>query len=202
MRRKKKLAPHQRIHHLRMHFHTQVHKVMHITNHMHHFLFHGLELIVVGIVTLSSFGFTNITGLNQELYTNSATETAEHLLTAMQNPGASLKQGNIISIRSMDMDIENTFAKWYCTYGAARISPEFFPYIDTKTQQRTRWGNAVDRCKNAADTGYKIWTTPTQGAFIIYNAWWRFGNYGHVGKVMHYDKSLKKLIVRAWRSLL
>ena len=78
---------------------------------MHHFLFHGLELIVVGIVTLSSFGFTNITGLNQELYTNSATETAEHLLTAMQNPGASLKQGNIISIRSMDMDIENTFAK-------------------------------------------------------------------------------------------
>jgi len=94
------------------------------------------------------------------------------------------------------MDIENTFAKWYCTYGAARVSPEFFPFIDEKTQQRTWWGNAVDRCKNATDTGYKIWSTPIQWALVIYDAWGRFWVYGHVGKVLHYDKSMKKTIVR------
>ena len=114
----------------------------------------------------------------------------------MENPGASLKAGNIISIWSMDTTVENTFAKGYCTYGAARISPEFFPYIDTQTQQRTWWGNAVDRCKNAAETWYKIWTTPAQWALIVYNAGWKFGSYGHVGKVLHYDTSLKKIIVR------
>lgn len=114
----------------------------------------------------------------------------------MQHSADSLKQGNIISIWDMDLDVENTFTKWYCTYGVARISPEFFPYLDEKTQQRTRWGNAIDRCKNAADTGYQIWTTPAQWALIVYDAWGRFWAYGHVGKVLHYDKSLKKIIVR------
>lgn len=140
--------------------------------------------------------FANLTGLNQDLYRNNSTEVAEVLLNAMKNPSTSLKQWNIISVRGMDLDVENTFAKWYCTYGAARISPEFFPYIDEATQQRTWWGNAVDRCKNAAETWYKIWLTPTQWAFIIYEAGGRFWSYGHVGKVMHYDRSLKKLIVR------
>jgi phenylalanyl-tRNA synthetase alpha subunit len=55
----------------------------------------------------------------------------------MQNPTSSLKQGNIISVWTINMDIENTFAKGYCTYGAARFSPEFFPFIDPSTQQRT-----------------------------------------------------------------
>jgi len=200
MRRKKKVLLHQRIHHhLVKHFHRHIHKVLHFTNCLHHNAFHGLELIVVCIVTLTTLGslwFANLTGLNQELYTNSTTETADHLLSAMQNPAASLKQWNIISIWSMDMDVENTFAKWYCTYGAARVSPEFFPFIDEKTQQRTWWGNAVDRCKNASDTWYKIWSLPSQWALIIYNAGGRFWNYGHVGKVLHYDKKINKIIVR------
>jgi hypothetical protein len=38
----------------------------------------------------------------------------------------------------MDGSVENTFYPGYCTYGAARISPEFFPYTDSKTQERTR----------------------------------------------------------------
>jgi len=112
MRRKKRLPLHQRIHHhLVKHFYRHIHKVLHITNHLHHHVFHGLELIVIIIATFVSLGFTNLTGLNQDLYTNSASETAEHLLTAMQNPAKSLKQGNIISIRTMSMDVENSFAK-------------------------------------------------------------------------------------------
>jgi len=31
---------------------------------------------------------------------------------------------------------------------------------------------------------------------IIYDAGGRFGSYGHVGKVLHYDKTLKKIIIR------
>lgn len=93
MRRKKKLALHQKItHHLRKHFHRHIHKVLHVTNHLHHILFHNLELVVVCVITLTSFGFANLTGLNQDLYTNSPTETAEHLVSAMQNPTTSLKQ--------------------------------------------------------------------------------------------------------------
>ena len=169
---------------------------MHITSCMHHHIFHSLELIVFTTITIISFSSANLTGLNQDLYRDNTSEVAQHLLTAIQNPTASLKQWNIISIWSMDTTIDNTFAKWYCTYGAARISPEFFPFIDEHTQQRTWWWNAVDRCKNASDTWYKIWLTPSQWALIVYNAWGKFWTYGHVGKVVHYDKTLKKIIVR------
>ncbi len=167
-----------------------------MTDHIHHFLVYGMELAVIGVIAITSFGFTSFTGLSADLYKSNSAEVAEALLDAMQNPSASLKQGNIISIRDMDLDVENTFSKWYCTYGAARISPEFFPFIDEKTQQRTRWGNAVDRCKNASETWYKIWITPAQWALVVYDAGWKFWIYGHVGKVLHYDSSMKKIIVR------
>jgi hypothetical protein len=36
---------------------------------------------------------------------------AQQLLNAMQNPASSLKQGNIISIWNMELDVENSFAK-------------------------------------------------------------------------------------------
>jgi len=78
---------------------------------MHHHIFHSLELIVVSIVTLTSLGFANLTGLNQDLYRANTTEVGQALLNAMQNPAISLKQGNIISIWNMDLDVENTFAK-------------------------------------------------------------------------------------------
>ncbi len=156
------------------------------------------EFLVILVLTLGSWSrmFANLTGLNEQLYRSSDSEIAQSLLSAMQNPTTSLKQGNLISLWTLDSDIENTFAKWYCTYGAARVSPEFFPFMDPKTQQRTWWGNAVDRCKNASDTWYKIWMTPTQWALIVYNAGGRFWSYGHVGKVMHVAKSINKLIVR------
>lgn len=112
MRRKKKLTLHQKVHHhLHKHFHKHVHKILHIHSHVNHFLFHGLELLVVGIVTLSSFGFTNLTGLSQDLYRENSADVAEALVDAMQHSADSLKQGNIISIWNMDLDVENTFAK-------------------------------------------------------------------------------------------
>lgn len=149
---------------------------------------------------MGSLWLANLSWVNQSLYRENETEVAEQLLVAMKNPVSSLKNGNLISIWSMDSDIENSFTKWYCTYGAARISPEFFPFIEENTQQRTWWGNAVDRCENAAATWYKIWSLPVQWSLVVYNAGGRFGTYGHVGKVVHYDKTHKKIIVRdmAW----
>jgi len=112
MRNNKKLILHQKIHHhLHKQFHKHAHKILHINNHVHHFLFHGLELLVISIVTLSSFGFTNLTGLSQDLYRENSTDVAEALVYAMQHSADSLKQGNIISIWDMDLDVENTFAK-------------------------------------------------------------------------------------------
>lgn len=172
--------------------------MLHFVNCAHHHVNHNLEFIIVFIITISSFSlsFASLTWLNQDVYRNNTTEVAQQLLIAMQNPTLSLKKWNIISVWSLDMDVENSFAKWYCTYGAARVSPEFFPFIDEKTQQRTWGGNAVDRCKNAYDTWYKIWTTPTQWALVVYDAWGRFWSYWHVGKVVHYDRKINKLIVR------
>ncbi len=185
---------------IRYRIRKHIHKIVHVTNFLHHQIFHSRELIIVCMLTLTSLSLANLSWANEALYRDNETEVAEQLLTAMQNPVASLKKGNLISIWSLDMDIENTFAKWYCTYGAARVSPEFFPFVEEKVQQRTWWGNAVDRCENAAATWYKIWNIPVQWSLIVYNAWGRFGNYGHVGKVLHYDKTHKKIIVRdmAW----
>ena len=96
----------------------------------------------------------------------------------------------------MDGDVDNSFYPWYCTYGAARISPEFFPFIEPKKQQRTWWGNAKDRCANAQATGYNIWSTPVAWALIVYS---KIGNsvlFGHVGKVIYHNASKGTLIVR------
>lgn len=82
-----------------------------MTDHIHHFLVYGMELAVIGVIAITSFGFTSFTGLSADLYKSNSAEVAEALLDAMQNPSASLKQGNIISIRDMDLDVENTFSK-------------------------------------------------------------------------------------------
>jgi len=112
MRRKQKETLHQKIsHHLVKHFHRHIHKVLHFANHLHYQLFNNLELIVITVVTLTSFGFANLTGLNQNLYRNNDSEVAQYLLAAIQNPINSLKQGNIISLWTMNMDVENSFTK-------------------------------------------------------------------------------------------
>jgi len=145
----------------------------------------------------------NLTWLNGDLYRDTNLEIAQNLVLAMQEPKTSMARWKIISTWKLDGNIENSFTPGYCTYGAAIISPEFFPYIDEKTQQRTWWGNAVNRCENAQATWYKVWMTPLQWSLIVYGNGDRFSNFGHVGKVMHYNKTLKKIIVRdmarAWR---
>lgn len=182
--------------HIAKHFHKHTHAYVHAAQHVQHALMHCGELLLVLIIGLSGIMFANFSGSLEWLERNGATEISTYLLDAIKHPENILKKWNLISIWKVDDSIENTFTKWYCTYGAARISPEFFPFIDETTQQRTRWGNAVNRCENAEATWYKIWNTPAQWALVVYDAGGRFGQYGHVGKVMHYDRWLKKIIVR------
>ena len=101
----------------------------------------------------------------------------------------------IISTRDMDWKVANTFSPWYCTYWAARISPEFFPYIEPNTQQRTWWWNAIDRCDNAAATWYKIWSTPSNWALIVYKQWGSISVFGHVGKMCIRDRYIEQQTV-------
>lgn len=188
--------------HLARHFHKHAAAYAHVAQHVHHALSHCGELLVVLLFGISGVMFANFTWNLEWMERTSTTEIATYLAQAIAHPENILKQWNLISIWKVDDSVENTFSKWYCTYGAARISPEFFPFTDELTQQRTRGGNAVDRCANAEATWYKIWNTPVVGSLVVYEAGGRFGPYGHVGKVMYYSKWLKKIIVRdmAWVS--
>lgn len=104
-------------------------------------------------------------------------------------------QNNLISTRNIDQSVNNTFAAGYCTYGAARISPEFFP-LSWNTQQRTRGGNAIDRCENAATAGFKIGSNASVWALVVYNPGNGVSALWHVGKVMYYNNRTNYMIVR------
>jgi hypothetical protein len=65
-------------------------------------------------------------------------EVASYLAQAIEKPQNILTQGNLISVWKVPTTVYTSFTTGYCTYGAARISPEFFPYITSSLQQRTR----------------------------------------------------------------
>jgi surface antigen len=182
--------------HIARHFRKHAHRYIHIAQHLHHTFMHYGELLLVLMVGMSGILFANFTGSLEWMERDSTTEIATYLTQAINHPEYILTKWNLISIWKVDDSIDNTFAKWYCTYGAARISPEFFPYITPTTQERKRGGNAVDRCANAEATWYRVGNTPAQWALVVYNGGGRFGPYGHVGKVMYYNQWLHKIIVR------
>jgi len=178
------------------HIHKYGHKLLHLAQKYNHHAIHLGELIVVWFLCVSHFvssWFTANTGTT--IITDHAI-VASNLVAAMNQWQMRTNDSKIISMRMMDGDVDNSFYPWYCTYGAARISPEFFPFIEPKKQQRTWWGNAKDRCANAQATGYNIWSTPVAWALIVYS---KIGNsvlFGHVGKVIYHNASKGTLIVR------
>jgi surface antigen len=176
--------------------HKRIHKILHNVHNIHHHLTHAWELLVISgifVVNFISAGFTPDTG--NTLITDH-TIVATNLISAEHQWKPWVNDSKIISMWMMDGSVDNSFYPWYCTYGAARISPEFFPFIEDKKQQRTWWGNAKDRCANAQATGYNIWSTPMEGALIVYSKIWNSSLFGHVGKVMYHNASKGTLIVR------
>jgi len=112
------------------------------------------------------------------------TEIEASLQHAIADLKTSYDGNKIISKWEVGCEVENSFYCGYCAYGAALISEEFFPYITPSQQVRSRWWNARDRCANASAVGFSIWSTPVEGALIVYKAWERYSSYWHVGKVI------------------
>jgi len=166
-------------------------------------LIHMEEFIIVGVVALCSIMLANMTGINDPAQN---AEIASSLQAAINQVQPGTDEPRIISQWRVDSPVTNTFYKWYCTYWAALISPEFFPYLSKTEQQRTRWWNAVDRYLNAQLAWFPVWSTPKEWALIIYKKWDRFVNAWHVWRVMKYFPEYKKMIIRdmnrVWRSIM
>jgi surface antigen len=107
-----------------------------------------------------------MTGLNEaDPLNDQIAQTLQATINQIQ-PG--VEATSIISQWHVDSEVNNTFYQGYCTYGAALISPEFFPYISKTEQQRTRGGNAIDWYLNAQLAGFPVGATPKEGSLVIY----------------------------------
>lgn len=105
------------------------------------------------------------------------------------------KKSAIISKWTYTKKIKNDFAVGYCTWYAAIISPNIFPFVDeNKTvQNRPFGGNANQWCSNAKKAWFRVWTTPSAGSLIVYSK--LVSSAGHVGKVINYNPDTEEMIV-------
>ena len=170
-----------------------MHKFLHHIKHIHHTVLHIGELFIIATLGWSSLLFANYNVSYESFHRANMAEVNKYLLSAEKI--GKPEQNNLISTRNIDQSVNNTFAAGYCTYGAARISPEFFP-LSWNTQQRTRGGNAIDRCDNASKAGFKIGSNASVGALVVYNAGNGVSALWHVGKVMYYNNRTNNMIVR------
>lgn len=100
----------------------------------------------------------------------------------------------IISKWTYTKNITNGFARGQCTWYAAIISPNIFPYTDDNSQSRTFGGNANQWCANAKAAGFRIWSKPSAGAVIVYSR--LNSSAGHVGKVISYSADEGTMVIR------
>lgn len=100
----------------------------------------------------------------------------------------------IISQWTYTKKVNNKFARGYCTWYAAIISPNIFPYIDETTQERPFGGDAREWCTNAKKAWLRVGSTPAVWAIIVYSR--LRSSAGHVGKVINYYPDDSKMIIR------
>lgn len=103
-------------------------------------------------------------------------------------------KGTIISQWTYTKKIKNGFAVGYCTWYAAIISPNIFPYINETTQERPFGGDARLWCANAKKAGLRVGSKPAVGAVVVYSK--LRSSAGHVGKVINYYPEDGKMIIR------
>ncbi len=110
------------------------------------------------------------------------------------NDDDSPSAGGIISKWTYTKKIKNGFYAWYCTWYAAIISPNIFPYVDETTQDRPFGGDAKNRCANAKAAWLRVGSKPSAWALIVYSR--LRSSAGHVGKVINYYPDDGKMIIR------
>lgn len=178
------------------HIHKHGQRLIRLTHKHNHNLMHLWELLLMGWIFMVNSIWAWFTPNSWAVLITDHTIIASNLIKAENRWGPWLNDSKIISMWTINSSVENSFYPWYCTYWAALISPEFFPFVETNKQQRTWWWNAKDRCANAQATWYKIGTTPVQWALIVYSKIWNSTLFGHVGKVIYSNSSKGTLIVR------
>lgn len=109
---------------------------------------------------------------------------------------SSNSDSDIIAQWTFNKPIKNQFYAGHCTWYAAIITPEIFPYIDENTQSRPFGGNANQWYANAKAAGFEVGKTPRVGALIVYNRGYRWASAGHVGKVISYMPDEGRMIIR------
>ncbi len=175
----------------------QVRKFVYIRSQNVYTFVHLGELLLIGLIWAFTMLHASYDSSYQHLYRENSMEISKAFTDAVIQWKPKANQSKVISVRKESKThIENTFFPGYCTRGAALISPEFFPFKDDSTQERTRWGNAVDRCENAKDAWYKIWSKPSNWALIVYKGLPSNWYFGHVWKVMHINSKYNSMIIR------
>ena len=99
-----------------------------------------------------------------------------------------VQKSKVISQWVFKKDVKNSFYPGYCTWYAAIISPEIFPYTSENKQEREFGGNAREWCENAKKAWFRVGNKPAVGALIVYQKGWRLTYAGHVGKVINYSR--------------
>ncbi|NOZ44717.1 MAG: hypothetical protein GXP45_06325 [bacterium] len=137
-------------------------KLLKFVHKLNHELMHMEEVVIVLVIALFSFMLAHYTGLEGTTLESKNPGIEAKLQQSIQNVSPGFESKRVISQWKVDSKVENTFYKGYCTYGAALISPDFFPYTSKYKQQRTRGGNAVDRYLNAQTAGFKVGSEPRE----------------------------------------
>jgi surface antigen len=95
--------------------------------------------------------------------------------------------------RTYTKNINNGFARGYCTRYVATQMPHIFPYTSDTVQTRPFGGNANQWYTNAQKAGFSVGKTPRAGAIIVY------GNLrssaGHVGIVRSVDTANGTMVI-------
>ena len=94
--------------------------------------------MVVAVVGFFSMMLANYTGLSHEEFPELNAEIEGSFEAAIASIQPGVEHTRVINQWRIEPTVHNTFYAGYCTYGAALISPEFFPYL-TPTQQQRTW---------------------------------------------------------------
>ncbi len=146
------------------------------------------------IIVKSTVPYRPVINKSKKVVTRSVYKPATIIADLDDTNDAPNVQNKIISQWTYTKKIKNGFYAWYCTWYAAIMSPQIFPYIDDTTQDRPFGGDAAQWCANAKKAWFRVGNTPAVGALIVYKNIISYA--GHVGKVINYYPDDNKMIIR------
>ena len=152
-----------------------------------------LERPKVEVIPKSTITYRPTINKSGKVTTKSTTKKITNIISNTTDNDISIKWA-IISKWTYTKKIKNGFAVGYCTWYAAIISPNIFPYTDETTQDRPFGGDAKNRCSNAKKAWFRVGSKPSVGAVIVYSR--LRSSAGHVGKVINYYPEDGKMIIR------